>query len=117
MKMRATCGCFSDCSSSPPGSSSQSLRDQAVAHARFVDDQPGLGRYLLQLLAKRADSDAQIFGLADVRRTPGGAQQSIMSEDSPGVLGELGEQGPFLGRQMDLPAVAADGPGEEVDGD
>src|SRR5438132_10652881 len=105
MKMRATCGCFSACSSSPTGSTCRSTRDQPVAHARFVDDQPRLGRYLLQLLAKRADRDAQIFGLADMRRTPGGAQQSIVSEDSPRVLGELGQQGPFFGRQMDLIAV------------
>ena len=56
----------------------QSVGDQPVTNPRLVDNQLGSAGLLLQLLAKRANRYAQIFGLPGVRRPPDCPQQLIV---------------------------------------
>ena len=58
-----------------------SRHSQPVADGRLVEDDLRMRRVALQLLAERADGDAEIFGLPFLRRSPGGAQQVRMRED------------------------------------
>ena len=62
----------------------------------------GLGGIAFELLPQRADGDAEIVDLLLLRRAPDGAQQMGVGQHAAGMLGELGEHGIFLGRQMDL---------------
>src|SRR3546814_16789828 len=59
--------------------------------------------------------NAQIVDVVLLRRSPHGAQQVGMGEDAAGVLGQLCEYRIFLGRQMHLLPVAADGAAVQVD--
>src|SRR5437660_1315770 len=86
---------------------SELIRNQPITHARLVHDQLRLRRRVLELLAKGADGNAKIFGLADVRGSPGGAQQRVVGENAAWTLGELRQQGPFLGGQVDVVPTAA----------
>ena len=72
--------------------------NQAVTHCRLVDDQLGMRRVSLQLLAERPDRHAEIFGLVLLGRSPDGAQEMLVAEHPPGMLGQLGEDRKFLGR-------------------
>ncbi len=74
--------------------------DEPVADARLVADEGGADAVVLQFLADAARRHAQIFDILLMPRPPDIAQQLQVRDDAPGMLGELGEETEFLGRQM-----------------
>src|SRR4249919_249135 len=96
--------------SSSRGTDPSSSVQQPVADPRFVNDQLRLRRLRLELLPQRADGNTQIFGLAQMRGPPDGAQKVRMRKNPARVLGELGKQVPFLGSHMHFDAIAPDDP-------
>src|SRR6476661_1259140 len=64
-------------------------RDEAVADPRLVEDEPRVRRFGLQLLAQRADCNAQIVDLLFLCRAPHGAQQLRVGQQPAAMLRQL----------------------------
>ena len=93
----------------------ESVKDQSIPYRRFIDDQSGSCRIELKLLSKSAHGDPQIFCSAFLSWSPRRAQKMRVGENASGVLRELGKDRIFLGCQMNLLAISADGSTEEID--
>src|SRR3954471_18535702 len=72
---------------------------EAVADASLGQQMSWLGRVVLELLAQACDVDAQVVGLAVVRRPPHLVQQVTLTHETTRVPDEDLEQSPLRGGQ------------------
>src|SRR5688500_11356612 len=73
---------------------------EAIPDGGFVDDQLGLRGVAFQFLPKRPHGYPQIVDMLLLGRAPDRSQQVSVTQDATGMLGEFGQYGVFLRRQV-----------------